>query len=101
MPASLAATMRVQRQNGKTDAAEYGYMAPVSLDRPCRRTMSDPFKYLAPFAVAAVAVVLVLGLVNMMRGGTGNRSQQLMRWRVILQFVAIVVIMAALYFGTR
>lgn len=55
----------------------------------------------APFAVLAVAVVLVLGLVNMMRGGSGNRSQMLMRWRVILQLVAIVVLMAALYVTTR
>jgi len=49
-------------------------------------------------AVLAVAVVLVLGLVNMLRQGSENRSQMLMRWRVGLQFVAIVVIVAALYF---
>jgi hypothetical protein len=54
-----------------------------------------------PIAIGAVAVVLVLGLVNMMRGGSSNRSQQLMRWRVILQFVAIVVMMTALYFSSR
>lgn len=63
--------------------------------------MPTTLQYLAPVAVGAVALVLLLGLVNMMRGGPGNRSQQLMRWRVILQFVAIVVMMAALYFGTR
>ena len=63
--------------------------------------MSNPLEYLAPVAVGAVAIVLVLGLVNMMRGGSPNRSQQLMRWRVMLQFVAIVVMMTALYFGTR
>ncbi len=49
-------------------------------------------------AVLAVAVVLILGLVNMLRQGSGNRSQTLMRWRVGLQFVAILVIVAALYF---
>jgi len=49
-------------------------------------------------AVALVAVVLLLGLVNMLRGGSGNQSQMLMRWRVGLQFVAIVVIVAVLYF---
>ena len=53
--------------------------------------------YLVPLAVAAVAVVLVLGLVNMMRGGSPNRSQKLMRMRVLLQFVAIVVIMATIW----
>ncbi len=52
---------------------------------------------LVPFAVAAVAVVLVLGLVNMMRGGSPNRSQTLMRWRVILQFVAVLLIMFAIW----
>ena len=46
-----------------------------------------------PIAIGAVAVVLLLGLINMMRGGSPNRSQQLMRLRVLLQFVAIVVIM--------
>jgi len=38
-------------------------------------------------------VVLLLGLIHMRRGGSPNRSQQLMRLRVLLQFVAIVVIM--------
>ena len=46
-----------------------------------------------PIAIGAVAVVLLLGLINMMRGGSPNRSQQLMRLRVLLQFIAIVVIM--------
>jgi hypothetical protein len=46
-----------------------------------------------PVAVAAVAVVLLLGLVNMMRGGSPNRSQNLMRLRVLLQFIAIVITM--------
>ena len=48
-------------------------------------------------AVLAVAVVLVLGLINMLRQGSANTSQMLMRWRVGLQFVAILVIVAALY----
>ena len=48
-------------------------------------------------ALGAVAVVLVLGLANMLRGGDSNTSQKLMRWRVALQFVAIVVIMGALW----
>jgi Hypoxia induced protein conserved region len=44
-------------------------------------------------AIGAVAVVLVLGLYNMLRGGSPNLSQTLMRWRVALQFIAIVIIM--------
>jgi hypothetical protein len=53
--------------------------------------------YLVPIAIGAVAIVLLLGLVNMMRGGSPNRSQKLMRLRVLLQFVAIIVIMAAVW----
>ncbi|CAN1550203.1 Hypoxia induced protein, domain containing protein [Rhabdaerophilaceae bacterium] len=45
-------------------------------------------------SIAAVAVVLVLGLVNMLRAGSPNRSQMLMRWRIGLQFFAILAIMA-------
>jgi hypothetical protein len=47
-------------------------------------------------ALGAVALVLVLGLVNMLRGGAANTSQQLMRWRVGLQFVAILLIVIVL-----
>jgi hypothetical protein len=50
-----------------------------------------------PIAVAAVAVVLLLGLLNMMRGGSPNRSQHLMRLRVLLQFVAIILTMLAVW----
>ena len=57
--------------------------------------------YAVPAAILAVAVVLVLGLVNMMRGGNPNRSQKLMRLRVLLQFVAIVVIMATIWMMGR
>lgn len=57
--------------------------------------------YLSYAAVAAVAVVLVLGLINMMRDGPKNRSQLFMRWRVGLQFVAIIVLMAALWFAGK
>ena len=61
-------------------------------------TMSEFMShYLVPAAVVAVAIVLVLGLINMMRGGSPNRSQKLMRLRVLLQFVAIIVIMATIW----
>ena len=52
---------------------------------------------LVPIAIGAVAVVLLLGLYNMMRGGSANTSQKLMRLRVLLQFIAIVVIMLAVW----
>ena len=57
--------------------------------------------YLPMFAVAAVAIILVLGLFNMMRGGSASRSQNLMRWRVLLQFAAIIIMMAGLWFANR
>jgi hypothetical protein len=60
--------------------------------------MTQFFTYaLVPLAVIAVAVVLVLGLVNMMRGGSPQTSQKLMRLRVLMQFVAIIVIMIAIW----
>jgi hypothetical protein len=49
-------------------------------------------------ALGAVTLVLFFGLVNMMRGGSPNMSQKLMRWRVGLQFLAIVIIMGILWF---
>lgn len=54
-----------------------------------------------PIAIGAVAVVLLLGLINMMRGGSPNRSQQLMRLRVLLQFVAIAVIMFTVWLMSK
>jgi hypoxia induced protein len=53
--------------------------------------------FILPLALAAVAFVLLLGLINMMRGGSPNRSQKLMRLRVLLQFVAIVFIMLTVW----
>jgi hypothetical protein len=50
-----------------------------------------------PIVVAAVAIVLLLGLVNMMRGGSPNRSQNLMRLRVLLQFIAVVLVMVTVW----
>jgi hypothetical protein len=57
--------------------------------------------YAVPVAIGAVAIVLLLGLINMMRGGSPNTSQRLMRWRVLLQFIAIVVIMATVWVMQR
>jgi hypothetical protein len=56
---------------------------------------------LVPVAIGAVAIVLVLGLVNLVRGGSSNRSQSLMRWRVGLQFLAIIVVMTAIWLSGR
>lgn len=61
------------------------------------RMTSTLSNIILPIAVGAVALVLLLGLFNMMRGGSPNRSQKLMRLRVLLQFVAIVLTMATVW----
>jgi hypothetical protein len=60
--------------------------------------MTNAFVYfLVPIALGAVALVLLLGLTNMMRGGSPHRSQRLMRLRVLLQFVALIIIMVTIW----
>jgi hypothetical protein len=61
--------------------------------------MSTVFNIAAILFMVAVVIVLVRGLINMMRGGSGNASNKLMQARVVLQFVALVFIMLALYFS--
>ncbi|NVK33394.1 MAG: twin transmembrane helix small protein [Rhodobacteraceae bacterium] len=60
--------------------------------------MSTVINSLLPIGLLLVFGVLVLGILNMARGGPANRSQLLMRWRVILQFGVIVLVMAGFYF---
>jgi hypothetical protein len=63
--------------------------------------MDSIANFLVPIAVGVVLVILLFGLWNMMRGGSPNRSQNLMRARVIAQFAAIIVAMAALWLMGR
>ena len=58
--------------------------------------MTQALNILIIVAVAAVALILLWGLWNMLRGGDSNLSQKLMRWRVGLQFLAIVIIIGYL-----
>ena len=51
--------------------------------------------------MAVVGFVLFLGLMNMARGGTPSRSQKLMRYRILFQFIAVILVMTALYYTTR
>ncbi|HEY5817941.1 MAG TPA: twin transmembrane helix small protein [Mesorhizobium sp.] len=60
--------------------------------------MSTVFNVLAVLFMIAVVAVLVRGLVNMLRGGSGNTSNKLMQARVALQFFALVFILLAVYF---
>jgi hypothetical protein len=59
--------------------------------------------FLVGIAVMAVAVVLVLGLYTLWIGGDVSRnwSNRLMRIRVLAQFVAVLIILAVLYFSRR
>ncbi len=62
--------------------------------------MDTLFAYALPIALMAVAAVLLLGLFNMLRIGSHNRSQNLMRARVLFQLVAIIVALTVLYLAT-
>jgi len=61
--------------------------------------MSSVFNAVAIVFMIGVVIVLIRGLVNMMRGGSGNTSNKLMQARVVLQFVALVFIVLALWFS--
>lgn len=60
-------------------------------------------KILVAIAVGLVAVVLLVGLYSLYRGGDFARSysNKIMRVRIVAQLVAIVIIMAVLYFWGR
>ncbi|MEH6520134.1 twin transmembrane helix small protein [Sulfitobacter sp.] len=62
--------------------------------------MSDPFFILVVIAVLAVVIVLVMGLGGFAGGGAFNKanSNKLMRWRIITQFIAVVLIVVYVYF---
>ena len=57
---------------------------------------------LIPISLLAVLAVLGTGIYAMFKGGDFNKkySNKLMRLRITLQFIAIVIIMSALYFST-
>jgi NADH:ubiquinone oxidoreductase subunit 6 (subunit J) len=82
-----------KKRDGRVDAGIGGASRAVL----CTAMASFLSTILLPVAVGAVALVLLLGLLNMMRGGSPNRSQKLMRLRVLLQFVAIVITMLAVW----
>jgi Hypoxia induced protein conserved region len=61
--------------------------------------LSTLFNILALVAMLSVAAVLFAGLRNMMKAGDANFSNKMMQLRVFLQFIAIVLIVIAVYFG--
>lgn len=76
----------------------YSKLTQMILQTSTRIDPATLFSYAIPIALAAVAIVLLLGLWNMiMPKGSPNTSQTLMRWRVVLQFIALCLVMTALY----
>ncbi|MBP2443497.1 twin transmembrane helix small protein [Rhizobium leguminosarum] len=59
--------------------------------------MSTVTYILAIIVMGAVALVLIRGLFNMMKGGDANRSNKLMQLRVLLQAIAVILIMLTLW----
>ncbi|MBB3355055.1 hypothetical protein CO660_29690 [Rhizobium sp. L9] len=59
--------------------------------------MSTATYILAIVVMGLVALVLIRGLFNMMKGGDANRSNKLMQLRVLLQAIAVILIMITLW----
>ena len=59
--------------------------------------MNHLWSYLVGAMLLAVMLALFLGLANMLRGGSPNRSQLLMRWRVGLQLAAVLVVIGVMF----
>jgi hypothetical protein len=74
----------------------YGWLTQTISQMATRIDLTTLVFYAVPIALAAVAIVLLLGLWKMTPGGS-HTSQILMRWRVVLQFFALCLLMAALY----
>ena len=60
---------------------------------------NDPLFWVMVLAVAAVLGILLLGIGSFGRGGDFNRkhANRIMRWRVGMQFVAVLVILLFVY----
>lgn len=63
----------------------------------------DVFSFLIPAALVAVAAVLAFGIYSLFRGGDFSRSNsnKLMRLRVVMQALAVVVLMGAVWYRAR
>ena len=67
------------------------------------RSSPDLFSFLIPLALGAVLISLGFGLYALFRGGDFGRSwsNKLMRLRVLLQFIAVIVLVAAAWWRAR
>ena len=55
-------------------------------------------KIISIILLLCVGIVLALGIANLFRGGSKKTSNKLMQLRVILQFIAIIALIAFAYF---
>jgi hypothetical protein len=79
----------------------YGKLTPTISQTSLPSDPTTLVSYAILIALAAVGTVLLLGLWNMISGGSLNTSQRVMRWRVVLQFIALCLVMAALYLSGK
>ncbi len=65
--------------------------------------MSNPFDILAFVAIAGVFVILCFGIYTLFKGGdvARSRSNKLMRLRVLVQFVAVMLLAACYYWKSH
>ena len=58
------------------------------------------FNFVGFFLLGSVAIVLILGLYTLFKGGETSKkySNKLMQLRVLLQFIAIIVLVLLAYF---
>ncbi len=63
----------------------------------------DIWDILILISLLAVVITLAVGIYALFRGGDFGRSysNKLMRLRVLLQFVAVLILVAAFYFHRR
>ena len=57
-------------------------------------------KILSIVLLLAVGIILILGIGTLFKGGETSKkySNKLMQWRVLLQFIAIIVLVVFAYF---
>jgi hypothetical protein len=79
----------------------YGRLTQMISQMSTQIDLTTLVSYAIMIALAVVATVLLLGLWDMVSGRSLNTSQRVMRWRVVLQFIAICLVMAALYLSAR
>ncbi|MEY2992672.1 MAG: hypothetical protein RI946_2066 [Pseudomonadota bacterium] len=61
---------------------------------------NDPLFVVVVLAMATVAIIMLIGIGGFGRGGDFNRkhANKIMRMRIVAQFVAVLLILAFVYF---